>query len=285
MNKTLLYYIYVTPDFFTRITNLVNIECLRRYSNVFDSAKIFLSLDDTNDKELINKVEHLFIDMGFNGNISFVIHKNDEYRESAVLKEELADKLYELDGLIFFGHGKGFSNIDTGYEKESMLHWIAGEYYLSLQFIDEVLDLITGSSTFSAYGSFPMILNERKHTDDVLEKDELYLGRIKYNWCYSGTFFWVNPARLYDQMAVFRQEVPRMHNRYYSEKFLGNVMSYGGNACGHNMMYLWHTNNMYNDGVAESCIKFILKTDEEMGRYYEFYKEILKNVKERYGVE
>lgn len=285
MNKTLLYYLYVTPDFFDRITNLVNIECLRKYAHIFDNAKIILSLDDTKDYDLINKVEHLFVDLGFKGNVSFVIHKNDEYRESMVFKEELADKLYDLDGLVFFGHGKGFSNLDTGYEKQSMLHWIVGDYYLSLEFMEEAENLITGMNTFSTYGAFPLVLKKREFDDDHLSKDEQYLGRIKYNWCYSGTFFWINPARIYDHLAIFKQEIPKIHDRYYSEKFLGNVMSFESNACGHNLMYLWHTNNMYNDGVAESCVTFILRDEKEIKKYYEFYNGILKEVKDRYGVE
>ena len=76
--KILIYYLYITDDFFSRITNLANIECLRRYSWIFDEARIYLSIDDVNNFELINKIEHLFIDMGFNGNVSFVIHKNNK---------------------------------------------------------------------------------------------------------------------------------------------------------------------------------------------------------------
>ena len=62
-------------------------------------------------------------------------------------------------------------------------------------------------------------------------------------------------------------------------------MSFESNACGHNLMYLWHTNNMYNDGVAESCVTFILRDEKEIKKYYEFYNGILKEVKDRYGVE
>ena len=285
--KILIYYLYITDDFFDRIVNLANVECLRRYSHIFDEARIFLSIDDVNNLTLIKKIEHLFIDMNFNGNVKFIIHKNDEYRESRIVKEEIADNLKSFgEDIIFFGHGKGYSNLDTGYDKASMLHWAIGCYYMSLEFEKEALDSITGMNTFSAYGSFPLIMQaDKKLPDDYLSKDELYLGRIKYRWCYSGTFFWINPAKLYDHLAIFRQETPLIFDRYYSEKYLGNVMSYGANACGHNLIYLWHTNNMYNDGVAESCIRFILHDEEEIAKYYEFYNKILNDIKEKYGLE
>ena len=284
--KILVYYIYITDDFFERITNLANIECLKRYSHIFDEARIFLSIDDVENLELIAKIEHLFVDMWFNGNIKFTVHKNDEYRESRIVKEEIADSLKSYgEDLVFFAHGKGFSNLDTGYDKESMLHWIIGCYYLSLGFNEEATNLITGMNTFSAYGSFPLIMNgEKKMHGDYLAKDELYLGRIKYHWCYSGTFFWLNPAKLYDHMNIFGVETPLIFDRYYSEKYLGNVMSYESNACGHNLIYLWHNNNMYNDGVAESCVRFILRDEDAINRYYEFYNSILKDIKEKYGL-
>ena len=287
MRKILLYYLYITNDFFERITNLANIECLRKYSYIFDEARIILSIDDTKNFQLINKIEHLFLDMGFNGNVSFSVHKNDEYRESRIVKSEIADKLKDYgEDLVFFAHGKGYSNLDTGYEKASMLHWIIGCYYLSLEFIQEGINLITGMNTFSAYGSFPLVQpGEKKLPGDYLSKDEQYLGRIKYHWCYSGTFFWLNPAKLYDHLAIFRQETPLIFDRYYSEKYLGNVMSYEGNATGHNLIYLWSTNNMYNDGVAESCVRFILRDENDIAKYYEFYNSILNEVKERYGLE
>ena len=284
--KILVYYLYITDDFFERITNLANIECLRRYAHVFDEARIFLSTDDVNNLELITKIEHLFIDMGFNGNIKFTIHQNDEYRESRIVKEEIADCLKSYgEDLVFFAHGKGFSNLDTGYEKKSMLHWVIGCYYLSLEFSEEATGLITGMNTFSAYGSFPLIMQgEKKMPGDYLAKDEQYLGRIKYHWCYSGTFFWLNPAKLSDHMNIFGVETPSIFDRYYSEKYLGNVMSYESNACGHNLIYLWHHNNMYNDGVAESCARFILRDDESIRKYYEFYDSILKDINEKYGL-
>ena len=282
MKKRLIFYLYITDDFFERKTNLVNIECLRRYSYIFDIADFYLSVDDVNNYELINKIENIIINLGFKKDVSFHIHQNDSYRESAIVKSEIADKLETLEDVVFFGHGKGFTNLEQ-YDEDSMIHWLLGCYYLSLEFYEEAIAMITGMNTFSTFGSFPLVLEKRTHPDsDILAMDELYLGRIKYGWCFSGTFFWLNPPKIYDHMHIFGEKVPKIFDRYYSEKFLGNIMSYNANATGHKLRYLYSGNNMYNDGVAESCIQFIL-SEGEIPAYYKFRDEILKEVSERYG--
>lgn len=282
MKKRLIFYFYVTPDFFERKTNLCHIECLRHYIHIFDVADFYLSLDDVSDYELINKVEKALLDFGFGKDIYFHIHQNDKYRESAIVKEEIADKLKEMDKeLVFFAHGKGYTNLDV-YDETSMLHWLIGCYYLSLEFVDEAINLLCGNQTFISFGSFPLVLDKKSLPDDYLKTNELYLGRIKYGWCYSGTFFWLYPDKLVDHMEIFRQDVPKLFDRYYSEKFLGNVMSYASNATGHSLRYLYPNNNMYNDGIAEGCIKFLLGSEASVD-YYNFFNKILNDVKEKYG--
>ena len=93
LKKELDFYLYVTPDFFDRKTNLVHIECLRAYAHIFDQAVFYLSLDDINNLDLIKKVEQELLSLPFNGNISFVIHKNDDLRESGVFANELVQKM------------------------------------------------------------------------------------------------------------------------------------------------------------------------------------------------
>ena len=285
MKKHLIFYLYVTDDFFQRKTNLVTVECLRNYAHIFDYAEFYLSLDDVSNYELIHQVEDLLLDVGFRKDVTFHIHQNDSFRESRIVKEQIADKLgsFKQDELIFFAHGKGFTNLER-YEERSMLHWLIGCYYMSLEFAKEAEDLITGMNTFCTYGSFPLVMTKKQLEGDLLAKDELYLGRIKYHWCFSGTFFWLYPIKLLDHLKIFGPEIPDMFDRYYSEKFLGNVMSYESNACGHNLMYLYSGNNMYNDGVAEDCIRFILRDDESMQKYYDFFNRIVATVHEKYGL-
>lgn len=279
----MIFYLYITDDFFERKTNLCHLECLRHYIHIFDAVDFYLSIDDVNNYELINKIEKTILDFNFGKDICFYIHHNDDYRESVIVKEQIADKLKTMDNeIVFFAHGKGYTNLEM-YEETSMLHWLIGCYYLSLEFMDEVSELLDGGNTFISYGSFPLVLDKKSLPDDYLLTNELYLGRIKYGWCYSGTFFWLYPDKLVSHMEIFRQEFPKLFDRYYSEKFLGNVMSYKSNATGHALKYLFPNNNMYNNGVAEDCIRFLLGDDESISKYYDFFNKIINDVKEKYG--
>lgn len=275
IKKELLFYFYITPDFFERKTNLVHLECLKRYAYIFDSAVFYLSLDDISNVNLIKRVEQAILELPFNGNISFVLHENDDLRESGVFVNEILEKIKKENKLLFFAHGKGFTNLDT-YEERSMLEWLVGCYYLSLNFMDDVLYNIDGNArTWITYGSFPLI-DEKEYSPEVLAEPgaNYYLGRIKYHWCYSGTFFWVNAIRLREYIRMFNLSYPEIFDRYYSEKFLGNIFPLECNATGYNNFLLFAGNNMYNDGVAESCIWSILNSEEAINNYNKFYNEV-----------
>lgn len=275
LKKELVFYFYVTPDFFERKTNLVHLKCLEKYAHIFDVTSFYLSLDDTNNIELIKKVEQALLALPFNGNVSFVIHQNDSLRESAVFGKEILAKIKTEDRLLFFAHGKGFTNLDD-YDERSMLQWLVGCYYLSLNFMDETEYTINGNDrTWLTYGAFPLI-DRKVYTPEVLAMPgaNFYLGRIKYHWCYSGTFFWINTLRLRDYMRMFDIDYPEVLDRYYSEKFLGNIFPLTCNATGHNNNLLFAGNNMYNDGTAENCVKFVLENEESINAYYEFYNEV-----------
>ena len=53
--------------------------------------------------------------------------------------------------LVFFGHNKGITNIKK-YGKDNIMYWIAGMYFFSLNYMDEVVDKLIGRPSFS-YGS------------------------------------------------------------------------------------------------------------------------------------
>ena len=73
---------------------------------------------------------------------------------------------------------------------------------------------------------------------------------------------------------MFDIEYPEAFDRYYSEKFLGNILPQNCNAVGYNNFLLYAGNNMYNDGVAEKCMWSILKDEEKINAYNEFYNEV-----------
>lgn len=279
MNKKLIYYFYLTPDFKDNLANRINLECLRRYARVFDSADIYLSLDDTGDDALIREAEHEFVSMPFRGSLSFKIVQNTNFCESKVIKEEILDKVSEIEDLVFFAHAKGYTNIKTYAETiENIQKWIVGCYFLSLEFINEVDSFIgDGGCPEIAYGSFP-ICAQHKISEDEFRNDytSIFSGRIKYNWYFSGTFFWVNPLKMHNYINVFSPTLPKMEGRYFGERMFGNIFRYYSNGMGHNSRVLYPC-NFYNSGIVDASLEFILEGDEHE-RFDKFYRSVISNV-------
>ena len=280
MVKKLIYYFYLTPDFKANVANRINFECLRRYAHVFDCADIYLSLNDTSNTDLIQEAEHMFVSMPFNGNISFKVVENTKYCESKIIKEEILDKVGTLDCLVFFAHAKGYKSVfDNRNDSENVKKWIVGCYFLSLEYISE-MERFIGDCTeysFSAYGSFPVFYPDGKIKESELnEWDKIFPGNIKYNWYYSGTFFWLNTVKFYNYMHVFSPELPKLDNRYFGERMLGNIFPIDRNGFGHNERSLYPC-NFYNKGVVDSSLDFILE-GEEHDRFNEFYGGIMASI-------
>lgn len=282
MKKKLIYYFYLTEDFSTNLANRINFECLRRYARIFDEASIFISTDSVKNTELIMEAERVFMSMPFNGNIGFKVVNNTVYRESMVFEEEVVDKLGKLDCLLFFAHAKGLTNFKTYPEnKEGIEKWIVGSYYLSLEYVAEMESFIgpTTSYNLSAYGSFPILTKKKLGEADIKESwDNIFIGEIKHNWYFSGCFFWINTKSIYNYINTFSPTIPKMSNRYFGEKFLGNIMPFDGRAMGHNLRYMFPC-NFYNKGIVDSSLNFILNEDE-LADFNRVFEEILKNVGE-----
>lgn len=278
MTKRLIYYFYLTPDFKENRANRINLECLRRYAMIFDSADIYLSTDNTSDVHTIREAEKEFISMPFNGNISFKVVENTEFCESKVIKEEILDNLASLDCLVFFAHAKGYTNIHTyDYNLDGIQKWIVGCYYLSLGHMDNVDEILDGNYCTLSYGSFPVVSQKKIAEDELYQEwNNIFLGRIKHNWYYSGTFFWVNAPRLYNYLNVFSPTVPKMSDRYFGERLLGNLYAYDKHASGHNQRFLFPC-NFYNEGVLDGALNFILNEDEYED-FKRFYDEIISKI-------
>lgn len=279
MKKKLIYYFYLTDDFKENRANKINFRCLKRYANIFDEADIYISIDDDKNFALIKEAEKVFLGLPFNGNISFRVRINDSnYCEAEVIKSELLDKIDTLDCLVFFGHAKGYSNFKTYPENmEDIQKWIIGNYYLSLEHMDEVVESISENSYYSTsvFGSFPIVSNEKIKESDFSDWNKIFPGRIKYNWFYSGCFFWVNTMRLYNYINIFSPSMPKMCDRYFGERLLGNIFPYTRNATAHRNMYLYPC-NFYNRGVISRSLGFIL--GEELEDFNKLYNEILEGL-------
>lgn len=260
MKKKLVFYFYANPQNINCEINKTHFACLREYIGIFDECLFVISVDDINNFELIKKVEKKFLDINKNGNITFKVHQNNEFRESSAFKKEVADKLGE-DKLVFFGHNKGTTNTD--YDKSVIQAWVNGMYFYSLNFINEVLDYLLNKQYFS-YGSF------------LAKEDGYHYFVSKYNWAYIGTFFWINSGKILNFIKSHNIEIPNLADRFYAEDFLSNLYDIWplSTAASHKNRYLTLANDFY-----KYAKKYIDVCHPEHQDFDEFNKHIIETIK------
>ena len=231
VNKKLIFYFYLTEENVNNEIYTLHYKCLEIYAHLFDEMLFVLSLDDINNKQLIQMWETKLLALHTKGSITFDIIKNNKYCESYAFKKYVVDKL-KVNDLVFFGHGKGITNI-TKYNPELIKKWIVGMYYYNLNFIEEVEDSLI-KRKFLSYGAF---LSKNK-------KD----WANKYHWFYIGTFFWLNSKKIYDYIKNNNIEMPLFCDRFYDEEFLGNIYDTWPErtATSHDSVFLCDAVDFYN---------------------------------------
>lgn len=248
--KNLVFHFYTFEGFRDNEAIKLHLNCLKYYSDIFDNALFVISVDDVNNTELIKETEHAIIDCGFK-DVRFKVVENDVYREAKTFKVEIMDKLTSYEGITFFGHTKGVSNMSIKeVNKESVLKWIAGMYFLNLHFVDEAENLLIGQFRTCFYGAYKVISKKVEN---------------KNNTWYAGTFFWVNTNRLANNIKQRKIEIPNLHDRGYAEFVTGELDVLGS----HGWLYLFPFN--YNE--AGSRLSFLLDNDEEVVKKYKEYEQ------------
>lgn len=256
-----MFYFYLTEELSDSEIYRFHLYCLNKYAHIFDKMTFILSLNDTNNIELIRKWENKLLRLHTKGTIEFEIHKNDEFKESASFKEHVSDKLGENE-LVFFGHGKGVTNIEK-YSKEQIYMWIAGMYFYNLNFMDEVEESLVNKK-YMSYGSF--LCKNQEY------KDFRY---TKYQWYYIGTFFWINSGKIKNYITANEIELPLLCERFYDEDFLGNIYDCWPtrNAYSHNGTFLRNAHDFYR--YTNDYINMLY---DDRSDFDDFLKEINENI-------
>lgn len=233
MKKKLVFYFYIKDNNIESEIYRLHLYCLRHYAHVFDEMLFVLSLDDTNDIDLIRKWENVLMGLHTKGTISFEIMKNNTFRETDAFKRHIADRLGE-DDLVFFGHGKGLTNMER-YDKDNIMKWVVGMYFYNLNFMDEVENELIANK-YMSYGAFLSKCGNDDHIN-------------KFRWFYCGTFMWINSKALYNFVKGNGIELPKYSDRYYDEEFLGNIYDIWpqATASSHNHMYLLDAFKFYHE--------------------------------------
>jgi len=260
MNKKLVYSFYLTNDSFDKEINKLHFNCLKHYLHIFDEVSLTIIKDEEVKAEKVHELENFFLN-NFNGDkISFITIPNQELRETFVFNEEIVKKLSENgNNLVFFAHNKGISNLEK-YDKRTIFIWVAGMYYYSLNFIDDVeYNLI--SRPYISYGSFLTQVTPLEETQ-----------RPKYGWCYIGTYFWINSQKLNDYIDLHNVRVPYCSDRYFDEEYLGNIYPMQPSlAASHMQRYIINAENYYL--YAENYLHTLYGEAED---FYEFYNKIIE---------
>lgn len=275
--KRLIFYFYLSDNWLESITNRIHLNCLRYYSHIFDEVIFVISLDNTSNYELIRSFELTILELGFTPKISFKIVENTYLRETKCFYELIATKLDEYDGLTFFGHNKGSTNLNS-YELDAVAMWITALYFFSFDDMNEVVKTLTDGREMS-YGPLLNVINggEINVTEEgivprkkFIEKSMVFLGKEKY--LYMGTFFWLNGRTIYEYIRKNDKTIPILSDRWYAENFCANLfpLEYAYSYRGR------YSKNYLQEGSELDAMIFHCTTEEEFNRYIEFKNNIME---------
>lgn len=218
--QRLIFSFYLTNDNLYNEINQLHLKLLSRYINRFDESIFCIIVDDDINQETIKDLQKQILNMDIKS-VMFKIYPNTNYRESYVLYEEIAKKLGDLDGLTFFAHNKGIS--DT-FGEENIKTWIAALYFFSLE-TPLPSNALNGPII---YGPLKSVGCNYKFRFSI---------QNKFDWVYCGTFFWVKGQELNSYIKFWDREIPDLNSRWYSELFLGNLIT-ANEAESYNNAYL-----------------------------------------------
>ncbi len=257
IKKRLIFYFYAFEGFTDNRAIKIHLRCLKHYAHVFDEALFVISVDDTENEQLIYIAETELLKLGFK-DIHFKVRKNNGYREAQAFYDEIVKKLNALDGLTFFGHTKGTTNYGNGWAvEESLDAWLIGTYYLNLEFIDEVEECavkLYGSRFYGAFLSNYIVGNKNKMT-------------------YYGSFYWINCPVIWADAKKDAIELPcDIGNRAFVEDFPALLYDWkeGAMLTTHLFRYL-HPYKPYEE--THKIIHFLLAESTE--GYDKFKEEVL----------
>lgn len=209
MKKNLIYHLYIGGDYKTDIIYKLHSECLKCFKYIFDAAKIVISVDNINDKEII-KWGIEWVNNIFSGiPIEISVIKNNPYREAITFYNKVLKNVD--DELVFFFHDKGVTNFKDPERIDSVFMWICAIYYYGLNPLYDTLSLLeNGNKTMCG----PLLFNQ--YDGDTNEYCKPF---------YAGAGYWINVKSLrnLEKMGI----VPKIecNNRFLAEKYPGMVLN------------------------------------------------------------
>jgi len=261
--KRLVFNFYGTENFEDSISNKVHFNCLNHYSQIFDETIICISVSEPQNLDLIQQIKEKFIGIIKSKIITFKIVPNSIFGESNTFNEEIVKKLSKLDGITFFAHNKGLTNIDNPIcDNNSVLRWICGSYFYNLEFIEEVEYCLIHQLKPLFYGSY-LTLDE-----GILNKQHVW---------YAGTFYWLNAAKIDKYCNSTGITMPLMSDRYFDELFPGNIIGWeeGFGLASHNSKIIYMKNLYVNSKGSTD----FLGNESENEKFNNFFSKMKEGVR------
>lgn len=256
----------------------LHLACLKYYSYIFDDVVIVISTDDEQNKPFLDDVKKILVETITVPSITLKMAKNTPLREATTFLDEVVKSDY--DGITFFGHSKGITNIvNPLYKHDYIVDWILGLYWIPLHFADEAERCITFSTQLRNsffFGPFPCV-----------ERD----GSVFEKTAYEGAFYWVNMNSVKHEFYLKGLELPKICTRLYAEEFPGYVCKelniFQGTYEG--MRQYVGVFDMYGKRDDEysplESIKFQCMQDQNLIQNYLEFKQKILSDSERYKKE
>lgn len=225
MNKKLIYYWYV-PAEWDKVYDL-HLKNIKLYFPQYDfKEKLFTLGYNKGDYTVvpyvlktIEKIREVVPDA------KFMFYDNDPVlREAKHFYNEIAMKLGEFDedDVIFYAHAKGkYSDYRPAQIRDL---WVNLMYFGNLYNPKEIEEFINNKESI-CLGTLGMDTHNWKEVGAKLN-DEFKVQR--FQWHYSGTFFWIKPHQLKEYITKHNITIPE-NSRFFAECFPGNVVPFEGN--------------------------------------------------------
>lgn len=208
LDKTrLIFSFYLTNENLYDEINQLHLKLLSKYINRFDDVIFCIIVNEDIDYNVIRELQKIVVNISYK-NVMFKIYENTNYRESYVLYNEIVLKLNELDGLTFFAHNKGISDV---FRVDNIKIWIAALYFFSFE-----------TELPSNYLNGPMMYGPFKSVGCNYKFK--FAFQNKFDWTYCGTFFWLKCQEIASYIKFWNIKIPELTTRWYSELFLGNLV-------------------------------------------------------------
>lgn len=229
MKKRIVFHLYYNKSLMGNVMYRVHKTCLSRYSHLFNTAIFNIVLDDVTDEVSLNEAKQFIFDTGFKEeNTTFYVSENGKMRDSQTFYDYIVKSLGSYDGITFFGHSKGLTNI-RGIENkdENIIYWVTAMYFFNLENIDEF-----ENGPYIAYMN-PLVDN----SNYIAKHPGKCTNEPMYGYYPIGTFFCIKDRQLLEYIQNNNITLPVFENRFYDENFIGNILPFEfpllGSYCNH----------------------------------------------------